>query len=71
MSTAEKLRREGRAEGRTEGRAELLLRQLTKRFGPLSTETVSRINAAAIPDLDRWGERLLDAKTLAEVFAAE
>ena len=74
MSTAEKLKREGRAEGRTEGRAEgrteLLLRQLTKRFGPLPTETVARINAAAIPELDRWGERLLDARSLSEVFAA-
>jgi hypothetical protein len=67
MSTAEKLRREGRAEGR----AELLQRLLAKRFGPLPTETVSRITAAAIPELDRWGERLLDAKTLGEVFAAD
>ena len=71
MSTAEKLRREGRTEGRTEGRVELLLRQLAKRFGPLPTETVSRITAAAIPELDRWGERLLDAKTLGEVFATD
>jgi len=75
MSTAEKLRREGHAEGhaegRTEGRVELLLRQLAKRFGPLPTEIVSRITAAAIPELDRWGERLLDAKTLGEVFATD
>ena len=71
MSTAEKLKREGRAEGRTEGRAELLLRQLTKRFGPVSAEAMSRIKAAAIPELDRWGERLLDASSLAEVFAAD
>jgi hypothetical protein len=74
MSTAEKLRREGRTEGRVEDaprRVELLLRQLAKRFGPLPTETVSRITAAAIPELDRWGERLLDAKTLGEVFATD
>ncbi len=62
MSTAEKLK--------CEGRAGLLLRQLTKRFGPLPAETVARINAAALEDLDRWGERVLDRKTLAEVFAA-
>ena len=67
MSTAEMLRREGRVQGRVE----VLLRLLTKRFGALSTETVARINAAAIPELDRWVERVLDAKTLAEVFAAE
>ena len=67
MSTAEKLRREGR----TEGRCEVLLRLLTKRFGPQSTEIVSRINAAAIPELDRWVDRLLDAKTLDDVFAAD
>ena len=74
MSTAEKLKREGRVEGRVEGeakgRAELLLRQLTKRFGPPSTATVTRIRAASIAELDGWGERLLDAKTLAEVFIA-
>jgi hypothetical protein len=49
----------------------VLLRLLTKRFGPPSTEIVSRINAAAIPELDRWVERLLDAKALADVFAAD
>ncbi|HEU4417551.1 MAG TPA: Rpn family recombination-promoting nuclease/putative transposase [Planctomycetota bacterium] len=74
MSTAEKLQREGRAEGRiegrVEGRAELLVRLLTKRFGPLSTEAVARINSATIAELDRWGERLLDANTLTEVFTA-
>ena len=66
MSTAEKLRREGRAEGRVE----VLLHQLTERFGTLSPETVPR-KAAATPELDRWVERVLDAKTLAEVFAAD
>jgi len=66
MSTAEKLRREGRAEGS----ARLLVRLLTKRFGPLPTETAARIHSATIAELDRWGERLLDARTLAEVFAA-
>ena len=67
MSTAEKLRREGRAEGS----ARLLVRLLTKRFGPLPTETAARIHSATIAELDRWGERLLDARTLAEVFAAD
>lgn len=81
MSTAERLRREGMeaglAKGRTEGltqgltqgRAEALLRQLTRRFGDISPDTVARIRGASMPELDRWTDRILDATTLAEVFA--
>jgi hypothetical protein len=60
MSTAEKLKREGRAE--------TILRLLDKRFGPLPAEIVQRVRAATLPELDRWTDRVLDAKSLAEVF---
>jgi predicted transposase/invertase (TIGR01784 family) len=60
---------EGRVEGRAEGRAESLLRLLAKRFGPVPTETSRRIQAATIPELDRWTDRVLDAPTLAAVLA--
>ncbi|HEX6811182.1 MAG TPA: DUF4351 domain-containing protein, partial [Planctomycetota bacterium] len=74
MTTGQKLRLEGRMQGRAEGRAEgqanVLLRQLTRRFGPLPTEVTQRVQAATQPELDLWIDRILDAKNLADVFAA-
>jgi len=77
MSTAERLRREGRAEGIAagkaegiaEGRIETLLRQIAKRFGAPSPADVDRIRSATTADLDRWTDRILDAKSLADLFA--
>ena len=67
-TTAARLRAEGRAEGKVEGRAELLLRVLRKRFGAVADDHAHRLHAAAVAELDRWAERLLDAATIAEVF---
>jgi predicted transposase YdaD len=81
LSTAQKLRlegrvegraegrTEGRAQGRTEGQAETVLRLLRRRFGPLAADVESRIRAGSSADVDRWTDRLLDAATLADVFA--
>ena len=63
-------RAEGRAEGRTEGRAELLQRQLTRRFGPLPADTIERLSAATIDELDAIGERLLAAQSLEEALGS-
>jgi hypothetical protein len=74
MSTADKLRAEGRLEGRVEGRVEgkveTLLRLMTRRFGQLPEAVTARVRAAPPADLDRWTDRILDCATLAEVFAA-
>ncbi|HEU4417687.1 MAG TPA: Rpn family recombination-promoting nuclease/putative transposase [Planctomycetota bacterium] len=73
MSTAENLIREGRAKGRAEGlaegRAETILRVLVKRFGPLPADISERVQSATLPELDRWTDRMVDARTLADVFA--
>jgi hypothetical protein len=73
-------RSEGRSEGHSEGRSEgleegrkagersLLLRLLRARFGELSPATVARVEAAEMMDLERWGERMFDARTLADVL---
>ena len=61
-------RLEGRQEGRQEGEALLLQRQLARRFGPLPAGIVERIASASCADLERWGERVLDAASLDEVF---
>ena len=41
---------------------------LTKRFGPLSAETLTRLQTATCEQLEIWAENLLDAATLDEVF---
>ena len=61
---------ERRQEGRQEGEAAVLLRQLTRRFGPLGEATCKRINAASPAELEQWTDNVLDARTLEEVFQA-
>jgi hypothetical protein len=86
LTTGYKLRQEGRAEGRVEGRveghaegrveghaeglAQALLRQLGRRFGPLPAVVDARVRAAAPAALEGWLDRVLDARTLDDVFAA-
>ena len=67
MSTADRLR----AEGRAEGRAETLLQLLAARFGAVTTTTTNRVRSASLADLERWTLRVLDARTIADVFAAD
>ena len=54
--------------GRQEGRVEQLLAQLHHRFGEPPEELRSRLVGARVEELDAWAIRLLDAKTIAEVF---
>jgi len=61
---------EGRLEGRLEGELVLLERQLGKRFGPLTEETRARLRKATTEQLETWAERVLEAKTLEDVFGA-
>ena len=70
MTTAERLKQEGRQEGQRRGRYELLLRQLRAKFGRNAAAAVEqRLVSAASEQLDSWGERVLTAATLDEVFA--
>jgi len=66
---AKKYVEQGRDQGHKEGeRALLLLRLLRARFGELPVIAVARVESAEVAVLERWGERLLSAKTLAEVL---
>jgi hypothetical protein len=56
---------QGRAEGKAEGRAEIVLKQLTRRFGPLGADTQTRVCRATDSQLDTVAEELLTAPTLA------
>ena len=58
----------GRVEGRVEGSVETLLRLLTRRFGTLPDQVVTRIRRGTIEELDAWTDRVLDAATLDDVL---
>lgn len=64
----EEIIQEGRQEGRSEGERHLLLRLLRTRFGELPAAAIARIEAADVPDIERWGERMFGAQTLDEVL---
>ena len=72
MTAAEKLTQQVRAkaleQGRLEGEAALLVRMLTRRFGPLSFDVRSRVEEGSEAEFERWAEQVLDAKTLDDVF---
>lgn len=64
----EKGREEGRQAGVLEGKREILLRQLTLKFGPLPEVVTSRVKAMdSAVDLDNYLERLLSASSLPEM----
>ncbi len=54
--------------GRRSGGAELLLRQAERKFGPLERHDRLRIEMAPHERLLDWGERLVMARSLEEVF---
>jgi hypothetical protein len=65
-----KARAEGIQEGRKEERQEFLRRLLTRRFGALPEAVTARLVDASGEELERWGDRILDAASLDDVFAA-
>lgn len=78
MTLAEQWKQEGRMEGRVEGRVEgevrgrhaVLQRLFSKRFGKniLDIDVQERLRKATPEQLDLWAERILDAKSIDEVF---
>jgi len=67
MTTAEMLRREGKAEGKREA----LLQLLRQRFGRLPAATVARIDKADADVLGVWFGRALTAESRDEVFSPQ
>ena len=59
---------EGLAKGRSEGQAEILLKQLTLRFGAPDDETVRRVQEASEAELVLWAERILTAASVEDVL---
>jgi hypothetical protein len=61
-------REQGLREGRQEGEAKLPRRQLTRRFGPLPSWAAERLGQASEAELEEWGDRVLECRSLKEVF---
>nr|VFJ75487.1 MAG: conserved hypothetical protein (putative transposase or invertase) [Candidatus Kentron sp. FW] len=59
----------GRQEGMERGQIALLTRLLSHKFGTLSPMVTQRIDNAHSGELAMWGERVLTAKSLDEVFS--
>ncbi|MBF0438007.1 MAG: DUF4351 domain-containing protein [Magnetococcales bacterium] len=53
------------------GEAKIILRQLTRRFGPLPSAIQEKIAQANAESLELWGDRVLDADSLENVFATD
>jgi hypothetical protein len=68
LETVEEWNREIRQEGRKEGLLQFFLRQLEIKFGALDEHTRARVSAADSQRLMEWGERLLSAERLGDVF---
>ena len=58
----------GIEKGIERGEALLLQRLLVRRFGTLPSDAVGQIAAANAAQLELWGDRVLDAASLEEVF---
>ena len=59
---------QGLEQGKLRGEAHLLLRLLERKFGAIPDELTTRVLDAGFDELDLWGARVLDARTLDEVF---
>ena len=66
---AQYIREKGFHDGEMKGRRILLERQLTRRFGTLPDWGRERLTQATVEQLDRWGDRVLDADSIQAVLA--
>ena len=67
-TTRKKFLSEGEKKGRKEGEAKLLVRLLSRRFGPLPKWAETRVNKAKSAQLEKWADAVLDASSLTEVL---
>lgn len=64
-------REEGLRQGLQQGEAALLIRLLERKFGPLDASVRERVEASDADRLLLWGERILTAGRLVDVFAGD
>jgi hypothetical protein len=61
-------RQEGLQEGEQKGESHLLRRMIEKRFGPLPPSVEERLRACSVEELERIGDRFVDAANLENLF---
>ena len=54
--------------GKQEGGVRILKLILDKRFGTIPADTVNLITNASFEDIERWADRVFDAKQLSDIF---
>ncbi|MCH2559118.1 MAG: DUF4351 domain-containing protein [Alcanivorax sp.] len=59
---------QGVARGRLEGERALVARQIQRRFGELPAHLNLRLQSASEEELATWADRILDAKSLDDLF---
>lgn len=62
---------QGISQGISQGEYRLLRRQLEKRFGPLPSTMTEKLEKASEQELEIWGETILTASTLDDVFQSK
>ncbi len=65
----EKGEQRGKQQGEQIGKANMLLTQITFKFGKPSQAVVKRVKNAEVEQLDSWSRRILTANSVAELFA--
>ena len=69
MTLADRLRKEGEEKGILKERSDLFNRLLNKRFGDIRDPHIQERLRKATPDqIDRWFDRILEAKSIEEVI---
>jgi len=75
MTLADQLRHEGMQQGilqgMRKGEYELFKRQLQRKFSNIEQKYYTLIEGSNADDLLNWGERLIDAKTIEDIFTDE
>jgi hypothetical protein len=66
----DEIQEDGEELDRRDGAARFLLQMLEMKFGPLDDESRARLDAADFQQILIWSDRMLDAQTLPEMFAA-
>lgn len=59
--------KEGEKRGELRGEANLVIRQLSKRFGDIDTEIASQIRQLSSPQLETLGESIFDFSAMADL----
>lgn len=59
--------KEGEKRGELRGEANLVIRQLSKRFGNIDTEIASQIRQLSSPQLETLGESIFDFSAMADL----